>query len=1529
MFLYFNFSIMSVSRFCILRMLFICFALLPTLVGAQQMSGSCGFEAAHKALLEKDAFYFQAVQENERAYLTALANQFETLRSAGCAGDVRRVPVVVHVFHLGEPVGTGSNISDAQIIGAVNSLNGRWRGLIGDGEDMGFEFCMARRTPQGQPTNGIVRMDLSSLPGYAAGGIQHSGGGGAPEADVKGQSTWPQSDYYNIWVVHAIGSPGVAGYAYFPNGGPLDGTVLLAGSMTAGSTTLTHELGHGFSLHHTFEGDNDGADCPPDNDCTQDNDRVCDTPAHKRGDCGMTNPCGGGGDFLNSRFNFMSYCGGTTRFTAGQGVRVNAASYGNARLSLFSSEGCIPADQDRESGIVKILFPFEQPLCDPVFEPILELKNYGQQAINSISIEIWVDGLLYGTSTRTGSFSPGSLFQLTLDPVSLTLGGHDIEYLIVDINGAGTDTYVDNNILCTYLYYEPTLTSFPNCWDFEDGQLPPSWVVSGPVIPVSTHTGTGCQAQNGNTAIVFQSFNSGGGANGTQTRLALVPFDLTGMPGAALNFDVAMRKNYWLDHYGQLEVLVSDDCGANYTSVYRRWDTGGGQTEDLHTVPAPPNLPIASWVPTSCAHWRRDIADLSAFAGKEVLVAFRFTMAKNFSENLYLDNICVQSCDGFAEITALNGPAVCYPDSAYFSLNQEQDFVYKWFRNGSLIDSATTPEYKTGTPGKYFGIIEANGCRYSTDTLEMYFYPGANPQIIGNVSICIGDSATMDAGSGYAKYEWSNGDTTQIISAVDPGQYWVTVTNEFGCTGSDWTQVSTKATPSPNINGTLNFCEGGSTTLSIAAFFNNVLWNTGDTTNSIMVMSTGTYVVSVTGANGCIGRDTVIVTERIPDPPQISGVLAICSGEKTTLDAGQGYSNYKWTTGPLTQTIEVTTAGTYGVTVTDAFGCTSYAEVTVDEHTKPIPVVTGATTFCSGNVNLLDAGSGFSTYQWSTGASSQTIDVTASGTYSVTVSSLQGCTGTSQLNVTALPAPNPNISGNAAFCEGDSTILNAGNGFTTYTWSTGEQAQAIVVKTSGTYIVTVTNTLGCPGYDSIDVSVKAFPVPQITGILAICEGEQTTLDAGSGYFSYVWSNGGSNQQINVLSPGTYSVTVTTIEGCSGSASVMVSTSPNPQPTISGLTDICEGGSAILNAGPGYSNYLWSNGQNVQEIIVNSTGIYTVTVTNSLGCSGTSTHNLTAHPAPVVAITGNTTICEGTATTLMASPGMTSYLWSNGAATHSISVTQAGSYNVTVSNPFGCTSSATIAVSVLPLVDPSLQAVPTSACPGVTIQLIASGGTDYLWIESAHLLSDPTIPNPTIKPDNTVTVSVEVSNSCNAEVVSVTIPVVTPQGMAGPDLNVLSGKEVTLSAEGGIAYTWTGPSSLSCTNCPNPRITPGSSAYYFVEITDINGCKTLDSVFVEVVDDLDQVLELVNTITPNGDGFNDILIINGLESFDANSLTIYNRWGQQIFHEDNYRNSFNGYYKGNLLPAGTYYYVLRLWPGERIVKSSLVILHDEK
>ncbi len=199
------------------------------------------------------------------------------------------IPVVVHVFHLGEPEGNGSNISDNDIYGAIQGLNDRFSNAIGNGIDIELEFCLASRNPDGCPTDGINRIDASFIQEYVDYGIGDYCNLAVPSATLKDLSRWPVSDYYNIWVVHKIPRDDCSqvwgGYANYPYGGPHDGAVMRASGMSYNSLTLAHELGHGFNLQHTFNGDGGDQYCPDNTDCLQDGDRVCDTPPHMQSDC--------------------------------------------------------------------------------------------------------------------------------------------------------------------------------------------------------------------------------------------------------------------------------------------------------------------------------------------------------------------------------------------------------------------------------------------------------------------------------------------------------------------------------------------------------------------------------------------------------------------------------------------------------------------------------------------------------------------------------------------------------------------------------------------------------------------------------------------------------------------------------------------------------------------------------------------------------------------------------------------------------------------------------------------------------------------------------------------------------------------------------------------------------------------------------------------------------------------------------------------------------------------------------------------
>jgi len=320
-------------------MLISCFAvvtLLPNIAIAQQ-EPACANEVFQN-LLFKDSTFMSAFNDVNKAMAENKNNQRIT------AGNILEIPIVIHVLNLGEPVGTGTNISDDQILEAIRGANERWRKITTVGVDMEVQFCLAQFDPNGNPSTGIVRKDASVLTNYSQYGISYIGALGQPGADettVKNFSNWNHSFVFNIWVVKDIAGD-FGGYAYIPFGFnyPTDGVVITYNAMRYSSSTFAHELGHGMGLFHTFQGNEAG--CVANDLCFIQGDWVCDTPPHKQTDCVSTTCAANATDsMLNLSFkNVMSYCGGRNLFTQGQKTRVRDVINTTSRKQLLTSYAC-------------------------------------------------------------------------------------------------------------------------------------------------------------------------------------------------------------------------------------------------------------------------------------------------------------------------------------------------------------------------------------------------------------------------------------------------------------------------------------------------------------------------------------------------------------------------------------------------------------------------------------------------------------------------------------------------------------------------------------------------------------------------------------------------------------------------------------------------------------------------------------------------------------------------------------------------------------------------------------------------------------------------------------------------------------------------------------------------------------------------------------------------------------------------------------------------------------------------------------
>ena len=562
-------------------------------------------------------------------------------------------------------------------------------------------------------------------------------------------------------------------------------------------------------------------------------------------------------------------------------------------------------------------------------------------------------------------------------------------------------------------------------------------------------------------------------------------------------------------------------------------------------------------------------------------------------------------------------------------------------------------------------------------------------------------------------------------------------------------------------SGLTSFCIGGSVTLS-----GNIdgVWNTGATTPSIVVSTSGEYFVTNTTECGIAESNHIVVTVNPLPVCSITGDLFICQGETTELCGPPGMT-YLWSTGAMTQCITVFTSGNYILTIIDANGCTSTCNATVIVNPLPACSITGDLFICQGETTELCAPAGF-TYLWNTGQTTNCITVSTSGIYTVTLMDANGCNNTCSATVTVNSLPVCSITGDLSLCEGESTELCAPPGAATYLWNTGALTACIPVSVAGVYTVTIIDANGCSSTCSVTVVVNPSPVCSITGDLSICQGLSTELCAPLGFASYLWSTGATTNCITVGIAGIYTLTITDLNGCSSTCSVTVIVNPLPVCNITGDLLLCNVGQTTeLCAPPGFVSYTWSTGATTNCITVGLAGTYTVTVIDLNGCGSTCSATVTFNPMSACSIAGDLSLCQGESTQLCVPSGAASYLWSTGATTNCITVSLPGVYSVIVTQANGCSStcSATVIVNPLP---PCTITGNLLLCEILNTQLcVPAGAASYLWSNGA------TTNCITVSLPGTYSVVVTEANGCSSTcsatvTFDVTPPVITcPAGVS--------------------------------------------------------------------------------------------------------------------------------------------------------------------
>ncbi|QTN38384.1 T9SS type A sorting domain-containing protein [Cryomorphaceae bacterium] len=465
-------------------------------------------------------------------------------------------------------------------------------------------------------------------------------------------------------------------------------------------------------------------------------------------------------------------------------------------------------------------------------------------------------------------------------------------------------------------------------------------------------------------------------------------------------------------------------------------------------------------------------------------------------------------------------------------------------------------------------------------------------------------SATVSGGTPPYSYSWSNGAMSNSISGLNPGSYGLTVTDANGCTNTVSTSIA-PGTPILSINSSASSvsCSGGSdgsATTSISGGLPpyTYLWSDGSNLAQRIGLGAGTYTVTVSDGQGQQASTSAVVTEPIPITLLLVLTDETLSGNSdgtasTTVSGGTPPYSYNWSNGSSQPSLLGLAPGTYGLTITDANGCSQTGSGTVAPGTSLL-VASGTSTdnACAGDaagtIQITTSGGATPyTYAWSDGATTADRSGLQAGIYDLSISDASG--QQTSLSFTLID-PTP-LSGTLSVS--DESQLGANDGSATMSpmggtspyqidWSTGATGPSIGSLSPGSYSVTVTDANGCTFSQAFAIGAGPAPLSLQMGSTDIaCSGTpgsaSVTASGGTPPYSYVWSTGGTQASINTSLVGMYVVTVTDNQGQLASDSVFVLGEQFPAQVILDLTDTCLSTiSLIITGGNGPYQFDWTD-----------------------------------------------------------------------------------------------------------------------------------------------------------------------------------------------------------------------------------------------------------------------------------------------------------------------------------------------------------------
>ncbi len=450
--------------------------------------------------------------------------------------------------------------------------------------------------------------------------------------------------------------------------------------------------------------------------------------------------------------------------------------------------------------------------------------------------------------------------------------------------------------------------------------------------------------------------------------------------------------------------------------------------------------------------------------------------------------------------------------------------IYLWQNNSIASTLAVTQN------GTYWVEVTVANCA-SADTIQVNFLPAMNISLGADTALCSPDTLNLDATTTGATYHWQDNTAAPVYTVSQTGTYYVTVTDNNGCTAeSNHVAVTISPVPVVNLGSDTTLCSPG--TLKLDATTAGAIYHWQDNTAAPVytVSQTGTYYVTVTDNNGCTAESNhVAVTISSVPVVNLGGDTTLCNGQTLQLDAAVANGSYVWQNNSNASAQAVTQSGTYWVAVTVA-NCASADTIQVNFTTLNINLGTD-TAFCAPHTLTLNATTAGATYHWQDNTAAPVYTVSQTGIYSVTVSMGNGCVAHDTVSVNIFQIANAQISSTRLiFCSGDSTKICALPGFTAYQWNTGVHDTCVSAKLAGNYYVTVTDNNGCTA-ESNHVAISVYPLPPVS---ITVNGD--TLNAYNAS-TYQWFlngspiSGATSGTYIAKQGGSYTVAITDANGC--------------------------------------------------------------------------------------------------------------------------------------------------------------------------------------------------------------------------------------------------------------------------------------------------------------------------------------------------------------------------------------------------------------